>query len=88
MGGGTCRYCRNDNFDQRRLRPVAKAERCIQETDPNWFTNSFAMELQNILRNAISQDIVENFVDCLGQGPEVSVTVRETSPKQATYGCV
>ncbi|KAI2508898.1 hypothetical protein MHU86_5508 [Fragilaria crotonensis] len=88
MGGGTCRFCRNDNFDQRRLRPVVHDERRIQENDPNWFTNTYAPELQNILRNAIAQDIVENFFDCLGRGPQVTVTVSEVSPREASYGCI
>jgi hypothetical protein len=66
-GGGACRQCTTDNFDRRRL------------YDPNWFRNIYAPEMQNVLRNAITQSIVPNHVSCLGSGPVVSVTVQEVS---------
>ena len=76
-GGGTCRYCTNDNFDQRLL----------QSTDPNWFKNIYAPELQNILRNAITSTIAPKYVVCLGNGPQVLVTVTEVSSSQLKLGC-
>ena len=76
-GGGTCRYCTNDNFDKRLL----------QSTDPNWFKNIYAPELQNILRNAITSTIAPKYVVCLGNGPQVLVTVTEVSSSQLKLGC-
>lgn len=76
-GGGTCRYCAVDNFDKRRT----------QQNDPNWFRNVYAPQLQNVLRNAIVQNIAPNYVDCLGQGPQVSVIVTEMSASDVNYGC-
>jgi hypothetical protein len=56
-GGGTCRYCSNDNFDKRQL----------QSFDPNWFKNIYAPELQNILRNAITSTMAPKYVGASGK---------------------
>jgi hypothetical protein len=76
-GGGTCRYCSNDNFDKRQL----------QSFDPNWFKNIYAPELQNILRNAITSKIAPKYVVCLGNGPQVLVTVTEVASSQLKLNC-
>lgn len=76
-GGGACRYCTSDNFDQRQL----------QNTDPNWFKNIYAPELQNILRNAITNTIAPKYVVCLGNGPQVLVTVTEVALSQLKISC-
>ena len=65
-GYGACRYCKMDNFDARRR---------LQYNDPNWFTNIYAPELKNTLRNAISQKLVPKAYWCLGKGPRVLVDV-------------
>jgi hypothetical protein len=76
-GGGACRFCTNDNFDKRLL----------QTADPNWFKNIYAPELQNILRNAITNTIAPKYVVCLGNGPQVLVTVKEVSLSQLKITC-
>ena len=65
-GLGVCRYCKADNFDARRM----------QWNDPNWFKNIYAPELQNKLRNAITNTLVVKFIPCLGRGPQVNVLVK------------
>ena len=77
-GGETCRYCAVDNFDSKRH---------TQQNDPNWFRNIYTPQLQNVLRNAFVQTIVGNYVDCLGQGPQVSVIVTKMSSSDVNYGC-
>ncbi len=77
-GGGTCRFSPVDNFHKRGL----------QQNDPNWFRNIYAPQLQNVLRNAIVQTIVGNYVDCMGQGPQVSVIVTEKLASDLNYGCI
>ena len=76
-GGGTCRQCNSDNADKRQL----------QNYDPNWFKNIYAPELQNILRNAITNTIAPKFVPCLGHGPQVLVTVKQVSSQNSYSGC-
>ena len=77
MGGGACRYCKGDNFDKRGL----------QWTDPNWFTNIYAPELENKLRNAIVER-VKKYKYCFGNGPQVLVNVQEVPLTQVMDGCI
>jgi hypothetical protein len=67
-GGGTCRQCSSDNFDRRR-----------RLYDPNWFKNIYVPEMQNTLRNAITNTVAPKHVTCLGNGPRVDVYVIEVS---------
>ena len=76
-GGGACRYCDGDNVDKRQL----------QNSDPNWFKNIYIPELQNILRNAITSTIAPKYVVCLGNGPQVLVTVTEVALSQLRITC-
>jgi hypothetical protein len=77
-GGGNCRQCVSDNFDNRRRKLFS---------DPNWFRNIYAPELQNTLRNAITNNLVKNHVLCLGNGPRVDVYVTEVASSQVIRGC-
>ena len=77
MGGGACRFCKGDNFDKRGL----------QRFDPNWFTNIYAPELENKLRNAIV-DRVKKYKNCFGNGPQVLVDVREVPLNQVMDECI
>ena len=78
-GGGSCRQCPGDNRDSRRL--------LRRLYDPNWFRNIYIPEMQNTLRNPIVQTIVPGHRTCLGEGPQVFVTITEVSQSQLNTGC-
>lgn len=67
-GVGVCRYCEADNGD---------ARRGLKWNDHNWFKKTYAPELETKLRDAITNNVVSNFVLCLGRTPKVTVLVKE-----------
>ena len=76
-GGGTSRFCEDDTFHLRRMRKV----------DIGWFRDTYAPELQTVLRYGITQTVARKYVDCMGKRPQVSVTVSEVAPSDVDYGC-
>ena len=78
-GGGACRQCPGDGVDARRL--------IRRLYDPNWFGNIYIPEMQNTLRNAVTHMIVPGHPTCLGEGPQVFVTITEISQSQLSTGC-
>jgi len=78
-GGGACRFCKNDNLDGRRELWV--------NTDPNWFNNVYRPEMQNILRNAFTQEVAPQHTACLGNGPVVNPIITAISKESTNMKC-
>lgn len=77
-GGGSCRYCGGDNGD---------GGRSLQLYDPNWFENIYAPELENTLRNAITNTVARKHKICLGNGPQVLVGVTPVNADEVNTSC-
>ena len=76
-GGGSCRFCAVDSFDRRALR----------QQNPNWFSKTYSPKLEKVLSKAIAKAVVGKYVDCIGNEPQVSVTVHEMAASNVDYGC-
>jgi len=76
-GYGKCDGCWGDSSDERRL----------QIFDPNWFENTYKLQLEEILTDAIMSDVAPNHQDCLASVPEVLVVVTAVSQSQVETTC-
>lgn len=91
-GGGGCRYCLWDDFDHRNLQQGVLKNGLLNKfgankDSENWFTETFAPEMEPTLENAIRDQILPNRTNCLGIDPVIDVTLIEVSLKDLDLAC-